>query len=149
MRWWHDRSTDGTTHISDAKALYPIGHYTVRPALSVGGATTYAKEIFEYPQKEGAILHVSAGILARSLIPKVGSLREIISTHLGAAISLTDHTNCNRDGVEIPVDRLPNACKTENLVGYKRVVPSSNWVKREPIPHFPNYPYKAGALTSA
>ena len=118
-------------------------------ALKVGGATTYAKEIFEYPQKEGAILHVCAGISARSLIPKVGSLREIISTHLGAAISLTDPTNCNREGPEIPVDRLPNACKTEDLVGYKRVVPSSNWVKREPIPHFPNYPYKAGALTSA
>ena len=82
-------------------------------------------------------------------LAKVGSLREIISTHLGAANSLTDPTNCNREGVEIPVDKLPNACKTEDLVGYKRVVPSSNWVEREPIPHFPNYPYKAGALTSA
>ena len=59
--------------------------------------------------KAGAILHVSAGISARSLIPKVGSLRETISTHLGAAISLTDPTNCNREGPEIPADRLPNA----------------------------------------
>ena len=93
--------------------------------------------------KTGAILHVSTGISARSLIPKVGSLREAISTHLGAAISLPDPTNCNREGAEIPADRLPNGCKMENLVGYERVVPSSSWVKREPIPQttlFPNYP---------
>ena len=54
-------------------------------------------------------MHVSAGISARSLIPKVGSLRELISIPLGAASSLTDPTNCNREGPEIPADRLPNA----------------------------------------
>ena len=59
--------------------------------------------------KTGAILHVSTGISARSLIPKVGSLRELISIHLGAASYLTDPTNCNREGPEIPADRLPNA----------------------------------------
>ena len=40
--------------------------------------------------KIGAILHVWRRISARSHVPKVGSLREIVSTHIGAAISLRD-----------------------------------------------------------
>ena len=65
--------------------------------------------------KTGAILHVSAGISARSLIPKVGSLRETISAYLGAAISLTDPTT-----IAFAIGKVLRSQRTGCRMGAKR-----------------------------
>jgi hypothetical protein len=131
---------------------HTVSDDTIPASCLVGGRTTYAKEIFEFPPQSRCDFARVRWDLGTFPYSKSGIFEgNNFYTPRGSYFPHRSHHNCicNREGAEIPADRLPNGCKTENLVGYKRVVPSSSWVKREPIPHFPNYPYKAGALTSA